>query len=51
MNNKGIAETIILVFLLGGIFGYTVARATDKDCPQQQTTIVAEADDAIRSKR
>lgn len=44
MNNKGVAETIILIFLLGGIFGFAVGKATN-DKPQQ-TTIVAEATEA-----
>ena len=41
MNKKGVIETLLLAFLFGDIFGFTVAKATDKDCPQ--TMIVAEA--------
>ena len=49
-SNKGIAETVILVFLLGGIFGFTVARATDKDCQQQQTIVAERVDDETKSR-
>lgn len=40
MSNKGVAETIILVFLLGGLLGFAAGKASSGS--PQQTTVVVE---------